>query len=107
VNNAADVRALPPEVQATARFNDNGEVEWPLPEARAAVDALAGAGHFVLGLDLREYDDEGRFVETAWSVTNAESLVDARDDALAALDRLDADEIGLDISRVSVLDAWR
>jgi hypothetical protein len=34
-------------------------------DAEAAVGALADAG-LILGLDLREYDDDGKFYEIAW-----------------------------------------
>ena len=48
---------------------------------------LADAGRIVLGMDLRDYDDDGTFLETAWSVYNGADPVDAREAALEALTR--------------------
>jgi len=107
MDRATELRSLSLEVQRTAQVNQNGEVEWPLRDARAAIDALAATGHLVLGLDLREYDDDGRFVELPWCVTTVDSVVGARDEARAALDRFDRDSLGLDPVRVSVLVTWR
>ncbi|PVG83489.1 hypothetical protein DDE18_09450 [Nocardioides gansuensis] len=48
---------------------------------------LAGAGRVVLGLDMRDYDDDGSFVEIAWSVYEGADPVEAREAALRALAR--------------------
>ncbi|HKE65565.1 MAG TPA: hypothetical protein VKB59_13090 [Micromonosporaceae bacterium] len=51
----------------TATVEENGEAWWTAQHGEAAINALADAGFVILGLDLREHDGEGRFVEVAWS----------------------------------------
>jgi hypothetical protein len=100
----ADLERLPAGVRDAARINPNGEVEWPLAIARSAVDALAQLGFVVLGLDLREYDDDGGFVEVAWSVYDGKDAETARKAARTALQR---DNLtGFDIHRTTVLVRW-
>jgi len=65
-----DLTGLPDVVQASARIDANGEVSWPESLAAAAVDGLRDNGCIVLGLDLRFYYSDGRFVELAWSSFN-------------------------------------
>jgi len=87
-----DLRLLPREVVDAATVQENGEVWWPLAHAKAAVNALADAGLVILGLDLREYDDEGRFFEIAWSDYTPTGPGDAeggRQAAISALSRPD------------------
>lgn len=83
---------LPDNVRATARVDGNGEVSWHHHTVRAAIDAIAGAGFVILGLDLRTFDEYSRVSEIAWCDTGTAPTVDtARVAALAALERLDAD----------------
>jgi hypothetical protein len=65
----------------------NGEVSWPVSHAAAVTEALAGTGHVVLGLDIRGYQADGRFIEVAWSSFDGSDVRDARDLALEALSR--------------------
>lgn len=62
-----DLEHMSDQVRRAARDCQTGEIEWPLPLTRAAVGALAAASRNILGLDIRDYDAEGRFVEVAWS----------------------------------------
>ena len=55
---AKDLACLPESLQAIARVSSNGEASWPLAEATAVINALAQADRIVLGLDIREYDDD-------------------------------------------------
>jgi hypothetical protein len=84
---------LPEALRRSARVESNGEVAWPLPDAGAAIDALADAGVVVLGLDLRRYSDDGLVMEVAWSVFEPASSSDpvqaGRRSALEALRRPD------------------
>lgn len=48
-----DLAALPDSVRATAHVFHKGEVAWPNDHAEAAINALAAAGHEILGLDAR------------------------------------------------------
>jgi hypothetical protein len=73
-----DLRLLPDSVRDSARRYGNGEVGWPLGQAEAAVNALAGAGFVLLGLDLREHDAEGRFVGVPWSTFNGDEVASGR-----------------------------
>jgi hypothetical protein len=65
VTAADDLAILPPDIARDARVRSNGEVEWPRRTAGRAVDALAAAGFFVLGTDLRKYDLAGAPSEAA------------------------------------------
>jgi len=89
-----DLARMPGQVRRAARDCGNGEIEWPLPLARAAVGAQAGAGRIILGPDMRDYDADGRFAEVAWSDCEpgiSGSLLQgagsSRAAAMAALDR--------------------
>ena len=62
-----DLSFLPPELNRRVRIDPNGETSWPRDQARSVIDALAGAGRLVLGLDMRRFDEQGRIMETAWS----------------------------------------
>jgi hypothetical protein len=82
---------LPPYVADAASLDGNGAVWWCSKDAERAVNALAGAGLVILGLDLREYDD-GLFIEAAWSVfepTGTSDVEAGRSAALPALARPD------------------
>lgn len=86
-----DLSMLPDDVRDAARVRENGEVEWPLADTPSAIDALAGAGRIVLGLDLRSYPD-GNTREISWSAfePNSDGVADieeARQAAHAALAR--------------------
>jgi hypothetical protein len=94
---------LPAGVITAAIVERNGEVIWPLDHAAAAIDALADAEQVVLGLDVRDYDQSGRFVEVAWSVFEPDGDDDVergRSQALAALQRPD-------LPGSSILITWR
>ena len=62
-----DLTGLPTAVQASARVQDNGEVMWSRAAAEYAIEALAAADRVVLGLDIRDYQPDGSFIEIAWS----------------------------------------
>lgn len=82
-----DLSFLPPDLQSGARYAPNGEVSWPASQAAAVIEALAGTGRLVLGLDIRDYQADGRFIEVAWSSYDGSDVQDARDLALEALSR--------------------
>ena len=84
---ADDLGVLSDDVRSQARLDLNGEVSWHVRDAPAALSELAEAGRVVLGLDVRDYDDDGTFVETAWSVYPGMDPVEAREAALEALTR--------------------
>lgn len=87
-----DLAKLPVEVAEAAHVDPNGEVWWQADDAEQAVNALADAGLIILGLDLRDYEDDGRFFEVAWSSfepTGSDDVERAREAALAALARPD------------------
>jgi hypothetical protein len=88
----ADLAALPDSVRATAHVFRNGEVAWPNDHAEAAIDALAAAGHVVLGLDARTLYPDGGVMEVPISAgfqgptgVGGDQAERARRDALAAL----------------------
>ena len=93
---AKDLACLPESLQAIARVSSNGEASWPLAEATAVINALAQADRIVLGLDIREYDDDERFIEYAWSAVKSfdgtDDVDQGRNEALAALHRAVTDE---------------
>ncbi len=70
-------------------MDSNGEASWHLRDAPAVLGELAEAGRVVLGLDMRDYNEHGAFVEVAWSIYNGADPVEARDAALTALQRED------------------
>jgi hypothetical protein len=84
---ADDLGVLSDELRSPARVDPNGEVSWHVRDAPAVLSELAGAGRVVLGLDLRDYDKDGTFVEIAWSIYAGADAVEARDSALGALAR--------------------
>jgi hypothetical protein len=89
---AHDLDRLPQAVASAATVEPNGEVWWRVADAEAAVNALADAGLVILGLDMREYDEDGQFYEWAWSIynpTGADDVEAARRSALEALRRPD------------------
>jgi hypothetical protein len=88
------ISRIPRQVRHAARDCRNGEIEWPLPLARAAVGALAAADRAVARLDVRDDDAEGRFVAVAWSAFEPgisgslpQAVESSRAAAMAALDR--------------------
>ena len=94
---------LPDEVVAAATVDSNGEVRWPVDQAPAAISALADAGQVILGLDVRAYEEDGRFIEVAWSSFEPDGYDDiehGRDAALVALQRPDP-------PGESILVTWR
>ena len=84
---ADDLGVLPAELQTRARADENGEVSWHVDDAASVLGELADAGRVVLGLDVREYDEDGSFLEVAWSVYEGTDPIAARDAALGALSR--------------------
>ena len=91
---ADDLGALSDQLRATARVDVNGEVSWSVRDAPAVFSELASAGRVVLGLDVRDYADDGTFLEVAWSVYNGADATVARDAALGALERDELPAIG-------------
>ena len=84
---ADDLPVLSDELRSRARVDPNGEVAWRLQDAPAVLTELAEAGRVTLGLDLRDYDDNGSFFEIPWSVYEGVDPVEALDVALRALAR--------------------
>ena len=84
---ADDLPVLSDELQARARVDPNGEVAWHVQDAPAVLTELAEVGRVSLGLDLRDYDGDGSFLEVPWSVYEGADPVEARDAALQALAR--------------------
>lgn len=84
---ADDLGVLSEELQSQARVHPNGEVSWDVRVAPAVLSELAEAGRVVLGLDMRDCEDDGTFFEVAWSVYNGSDPVEAREAALGALAR--------------------
>ena len=84
---ADDLGVLSDEVRSQARVDPNGEVSWHVRHTPAVLSELAEAGRVVLGLDVRDYEDDGTFHEIAWSVYNGVDPVEAREAALGALAR--------------------
>ena len=78
---------LPPDLRNRARADDNGEVSWHVSDAPSVLSCLEEAGRVVLGLDVRDYDEGGSFLEVPWSVYNGADPSQARAAALVALDR--------------------
>lgn len=82
-----DLAVLSDGLRSRARVYSNGEVAWHVQDAPAVLTELADAGRVSLGLDLRDYCEDGAFVEVAWSVYEGADPVEARDAALRALAR--------------------
>lgn len=62
---ADDLGVVSPELRGRARRDANGEVAWHVEDAPSALGELAQAGRVVLGLDVRDYDHDGSFLEVA------------------------------------------
>ena len=90
---ADDLVALSDELRSRARVDSNGEVSWHVDDAPSTLRELAAAGRVVQGLDVRDYDETGSFVEIAWSVFEGSDPIEAGDAAMEALlrDRLPGD----------------
>jgi hypothetical protein len=82
---ADDLGVLSDELRSQGRVDPNGEVSWHVRDAPAVLSELAEADRVVLGLDMRDYDDDGTFLEIAWSVYNGVDPIEAREVALEAL----------------------
>ena len=98
-----DLTLLPARVQEAARVLDNGEVMWPVGEAEQAIEALAAVGRVVLGTDVRDYQPDGSFFETAWSSFEPGGVDDADSGCRAALSALHSGSLPGDW----VLVTWR
>ncbi|HEU5043420.1 MAG TPA: hypothetical protein VFT75_04725 [Nocardioidaceae bacterium] len=84
---ADDLDVISVELRSRARVDPNGEVSWHVQDAQAVLTELAEAGRVVLGVDMRDYNDDGTFVEVAWSVYEGTDPVEARTTAQQALGR--------------------
>lgn len=82
-----DLGVLSDNLRKHAGVDPNGEVSWHVRDAPAVLSELAEAGRVVLGVDVRDYDDDGSFLEVAWSVYEGADPVEAREAALRALAR--------------------
>ncbi len=80
-----DLSFLTAELQREARCDPNGEVSWPISQAPAAVEALASSGRLVLGLDIRDYQNDGTFIEVPWWSYTGSAVEEARIFALSVL----------------------
>src|SRR3954453_6122953 len=87
-----DLAALPESVRATTHVFSNGEVAWPNEHAGAAINALAAAGHVILGLHARTLYPDGGVMEVPISAgsqdrtgLDGDQPERARRDALATL----------------------
>lgn len=67
------------------------------------IAALAAANRVVLGLDIRDYESDGSFVEIAWSSFDPNGTDDAHQASRAALDSLRSSPL----SDGWVLVTWR
>jgi len=79
-----DLGVLSAQLQSQARI-DGGEVSWHVGVVPTVLGELAQAGRVVLGLDVRDYDEDGSFLEVPWSVYEGSDPVAACDAALLAL----------------------
>jgi hypothetical protein len=84
-----DLTFLTEDLQRGARCDPNGEVSRPISQAPAAIEALAGSGRLVLGLDIRDYQSDGTFIDVPWSSYAGPDVEEARGFALSALSRGD------------------
>ena len=98
---AEDVESLPDRLRATVRIDANGEVSWPLAQARDAISELAESGRVVLGLDTRDHDAEGLFTEVAWSAYEGDAQISGADIEPARVNALDA------VNRAVDFGGWR
>lgn len=85
----ADLSFLSDDLQNGARCDPNGEVSWPLFQASDAIEALAGSGRLILGLDIRDYQSDGTFIEVPWSSYTGSDVEEARVFALSVLNHED------------------
>ncbi len=83
-----DLMLLPARVRDAARVLDNGEVMWPIADVAPAIEALAASHRVVLGTDVRDYQPDGSFFETAWSSFEPRGIGDTARGCRAALDAL-------------------
>lgn len=95
-----DLAKLPMNVAMSARVDPDGEISWPMEIGELAIDALAGAGFVIFGLNARLLDQD-RIVETVWSTFEPGDCDDAaamvarsRAEALETLAREETDEFG-------------
>lgn len=79
---ADDLAILSDDLRSRARVDTSGEVAWHIQDSPAVLTELADAGRVLLGLDLRDYDDDGSGLEVPWSVYEGEDPVEARIAAL-------------------------
>lgn len=86
--NDRDLALLPASIRDAARVLSNGEVMWPVGKADVAIEALAALRRVVLGTDVRDYQPDGSFIETAWSSFDPDGVDDAARGCTAALDAL-------------------
>ena len=84
-----DLGALSDDLRSRARVDPDGEVSWHLRDVPGVLAELAGAGRVVLGLDVRDHEQDGTVREVAWSSYGGTDPVEAREAALAALARHD------------------
>ncbi|MCP2048982.1 UNVERIFIED_ORG: hypothetical protein J3D58_003054 [Paenarthrobacter nicotinovorans] len=80
-----DLSFLHPDLQNGALRDPNGEVSWPAPQASAVIEALADSGRLVLGLDVRDYQSDGTFIELPWWSYTGSDVQEARASAVAVL----------------------
>lgn len=73
-----DLSALPVNLQTAARIDTNGEASWLDSDAEAVLHGLADSGAVVLGLDIRFYSGDGRFMEIPWSSFGPAVVVGSR-----------------------------
>ncbi|WP_347110062.1 hypothetical protein AAHB33_05140 [Paenarthrobacter sp. S56] len=85
----ADLSFLSDDLQNGARCDPNGEVSWPIILASDAIEALAGSGRLILGLDIRDYQSDGTFIEVPWSSHTGSDVEEARVFALSVLNHED------------------
>jgi hypothetical protein len=89
---AKDLTQLSDRVRDAARIDANAETSWPLDLTAEAINELAASGCVLLGLDLRDYDDAGNFIEVAWSAyrgraSGRDEIETSRAEALAGIQR--------------------
>lgn len=85
----ADLSFLSEDLQRGARCDPNGEVSWPISQASAAIEAIANSGRLVLGLDIRDDQSDGTFLEVPWSSYTGSDVEEARRFALSVLSSSD------------------
>ncbi|MFC8040228.1 hypothetical protein ACFUOZ_12810 [Paenarthrobacter sp. NPDC057355] len=86
---ATDLSFLTEDLQRGARCDPNGEVSWPISQATAAIEGLAGSGRLVLGLDIRDYQNDGTFIEVPWASYTGSDVEEARAFAVSVLSQDD------------------